>query len=252
MSEKTIAMIHGTLHAAIKQAVKDGIIKNNVCDSVKPPKTNEPKEEMHPLKDEQVGLFLRAIQGNPYAQLFYIALFTGMRESELIGLTWDCIDFEQKTIRIYRQLSREEIKGGKYIFTKLKNKRERTFSSPDSVMDALRKVKRQQAEWRLQCGECWQETNLVFTQEDGRHIFARTVYNNFKKIVKGIGLPEVRFHDLRHTYATLALQNGVNIKTVSTSLGHATVAFTMDKYAHVSQAMMRSGAEIMQRFIESL
>ena len=93
---------------------------------------------------------------------------------------------------------------------------------------------------------------FVFTNERGEHLVTYSVWRQFKQIVTKMNLPEIRFHDLRHTYATLALQNGVDVKTVSYNLGHATVAFTMDKYGHVSDAMMQDGAEKMQRFIESL
>ena len=252
LSEKSIMNFNGTLHTALQQAVDDKLIQSNVCDNVKPPRANKPKAEMHPLKDNQVGQFIQAIRGKTYEALFYTVLFTGMRESEAIGLSWDCIDFQSGTVHLYRQLKREEKKGGEYLFTTLKNRQERTFKPPLEVISILKNVKRQQAEQRLKCGECWKDTGLVFTQEDGSHIYARTVYNNFKSIVREIGLPEVRFHDLRHTYATLALQNGMDYKTLSNNLGHATVAFTMDKYGHVSEAMMQDGADKMQRFIESL
>lgn len=252
LSDKTISCIHGALHKMLQDAVTNEIIKENVCDKVHPPKTNTVKKEMHPLKDKQVPAFLEAIRGNSMEYLLYTALFTGARESELIGLTWDCIDFERGTIHLYRQLKRDRSRK-EYVFTSLKNRESRTFAPPDSVMKALQVVKRQQAEWQLKAGESWSNPNgLVFTNEIGDRLSTRTVYRAFKKIVDRMGLHEVRFHDLRHTYSVLALQNGMDYKTLSSNLGHATVAFTMDVYGHVSETMMLNGAQIMQRFIESL
>ena len=123
------------------------------------------------------------------------------------------------------------------------------------MFDILKKVKRQQTEWKLKYGlsSSWKnKDNLVFTYEDGSNVSTRTVYNNFKAIVSRMGIKEVRFHDLRHTFATLALQNGVDVKTVSSILGHSTVAFTMDKYTHISNIMMKNGAEKMGAYINAL
>lgn len=200
LSDKTISNLHGTLHSALQQAVDDGLIKESAANKVKPPRSGKPQEEMHPFKDEQVELFLQAAKGNQFEALYYVAMFTGMRQGEIIGLTWDCIDFQRGTIHLYRQLRREEKKGGKYRFTSLKNKEERTFQAPDSVLQMLKRVKLQQAENKLKAGSVWTNTELVFVKEDGSHVFARTVYENFKRIVRSIGLPQVRFHDLRHPY----------------------------------------------------
>ena len=236
----------------LQDAQTNELVKENVCDKVHPPKSNAVKIEMHPLKDNQIPAFLAAIKGNRFEHLFYTALFTAARESELIGLTWDCIDFQRGTIHLYRQLKRDRGQKG-YVFTSLKNRESRTFAPPASVMNALKVVKKQQAEWRLKAGECWSNPdNLVFTNEAGKHLCTFTVYSYFKKIVMALDLPEVRPHDLRHSYSVLALQNGMDYKTLSSNLGHATVAFTMDVYGHVSETMMHSGAEIMQRYIESI
>ena len=252
LSDKTISCIHGALHKMLQDAMTNELVKENVCDKVHPPKTNTVKQEMHPLKDQQVSAFLLAIKGTPFEPLFYTALFTGARESELIGLTWNCIDFERGTIHLYRQLKRDRAKK-EYVFTTLKNRESRTFAPPANVLTMLKAVRKNQAEWQLKAGECWNNTdNLVFTNEIGGHLCTFTVYNHFKRVMDGMGLHEVRLHDLRHTYSVLALQNGMDYKTLSHNLGHATVAFTMDVYGHVSETMMQNSAEIMQRYIESL
>lgn len=253
LSEKSVKNIRLVLHKALDQAIEDDQLKKNPCDRAKVPSYDDPPTEMRPLKDNEMPMFLQAIKGNQFEALFYVALFTGMRESELIGLTWDCIDFQHNTIHIYRQLRKTRGKKGQYVFTSLKNKQARTFSPPQNVMDMLRKVKIRQSEYRLKAGTSWLNTDeLVFTNDLGKHIATFTLYKHFKEIVAKIGLPEMRFHDLRHGYATLALQNGIDVKTVSNNLGHSTTAFTMDKYGHVTETMMKDSAEKMQRFIESL
>ena len=140
--------------------------------------------------------------------LFYVALFTGMRESELIGLSWDCVDWDHETIHLYRQLKRARGKGAPWVFTTLKNRQDRTFTVPHSVMAVLQKARRKQAEWKLSHGQLFQNTdNLVFTNELGEHLATHTVWKQFKQIVSQLGLPEVRFHDLRHPDVKQATKN---------------------------------------------
>ena len=252
LSDKSVRNLHGTLHKAMAKAVKEEYISKNPCEDLELPRSDAPKKEMRPLLDDELPIFLKKIVGDRMENLFYVAVFTGMRESELIGLSWDCIDFEHGSIHLYRQLSKGRRKGEGWSFTSLKNRQARTFSPPKGVLEALKRVKRQQAEWRLKSGNAWQDTNLVFTNEHGQHLSMCAIYSRFKAVVKLIGIPEMRFHDLRHTYATLAIQNGVDYKTLSATLGHATVAFTMDRYGHVSEAMRQDSANRMQAYIESI
>lgn len=252
LSDKSVRNLHGTLHNAMAKAVGEKYIAINPCEGVELPRSDTPQREMRPLKDNELPAFLRLIDGNRMENLFRVAVFTGMRESELIGLTWDCVDFEHGTLHLYRQLSKGRRKGESWMFTSLKNRQARTFSPPKEVFKVLMKVKRQQEEWRLGCGESWHDANLVFTNEVGQHLSMCSILYHFKQIVKSMNIPEMRFHDLRHTFATLALQNGVDYKTLSAMLGHATVAFTMDRYGHVSVTMMQNGADKMQAYIETI
>ncbi len=253
LSKKSVQNIRLVLSKALDKAVDDERIKKNPCLKTKVPAYNDPQKEMRPIKDDEIAAFLEAISGNEFENLFYVALFTGMRESEIIGLSWDCIDFEKGTIHLYRQFKRARGGDNCYTFSSLKNKQSRTFSVPKNVLDVLKKVRLHQSEQKLCAGTSWvNKENLVFTNALGEHVHTKTVYRRFKKVASDIGIPDLRFHDLRHSYATLALENGVDPKTVSTNLGHATVAFTLDKYGHVSQAMMDDSASKMQRFIESL
>lgn len=253
LSKKSVQNIRLVLSKALDKAVDDERIKKNPCLKTKVPSYDDPPKEMHPLEGDEITKFLAEIENSNFRNIFYIALFTGMRESELIGLSWDCIDFAKGTVHLYRQFKRDRGGNNCYAFSSLKNKQSRTFSVPTNVLETLKRVRVQQAEWKLAAGSSWENKHeLVFTNELGEHIHTKTLYRRFKKVAAAIGLPDLRFHDLRHSYASLALQNGVDPKTVSTNLGHATVAFTLDKYGHVTKAMMDDSAAKMQRFIESL
>ena len=251
LSAKSIHNMHSVLHEALVKAMKLGYIRTNVCDAVTLPRAQ--KVDMHPITGPNVKKFLEAIKGDPYEDLYYVTMFTGLREGEVLGLTWDCIDFAKSTMKVYRQLQRDRHRGGPYQFVPVKNSKTRIFMIPDNVKAVLLKVKREQAEKRLQYGSRWEnEESFVFTNESGHFLMYSTVYAHFKRCVKRIGIPETRFHDLRHTYATLALQQGVDVKTVSENLGHATVAFTLDVYGHVTEEMQKRSADLMQAYLEAL
>ena len=119
-------------------------------------------------------------------------------------------------------------------------------------MDLLRQQRNRQAEWRLRAGPAWEDSGLVFTNELGRHLLPYTVYNHFKRLAALIGRPDARVHDLRHSYAVAAIKSGDDIKTVQGNLGHATAAFTLDVYGHVTDQMKRESVDRMQKFIESV
>jgi len=254
LAEKTVINIRIAMHKSLDAAVEDKRIKCNPCTKyVKVPSYEEPPKEMRPLKDDEVPRFLKAISGHKYEAIYFVDLFTGMRESELVGLTWDCIDFDAGTIHLYRQYVRPRKAGEQYRFTKLKTKKTRTFTPPKSVMEVLGRIRKRQIEQKLLAGSSWNNPDgFVFTNELGRPLTIYTIYDRFKEIAAQIGIPELRFHDLRHSFATLSLQNGADPKTVSETLGHYSVAFTLDKYAHVSKTMMKNSAEKMEAYIRAL
>ena len=139
---------------------------------------------------------------------------------------------------------------GKMMFTSLKNHKERTIHPAPSVMEALRQAKEKQNRQRLLAGSSWDNVyDMVFTRDNGMFIRFKTLYVHFKAIVKRMGRPEVRFHDVRHTYATLSLQSHVDPKTLSEALGHATVAFTLDVYGHSNADMRQQAADQLERLI---
>ena len=250
LSAKTIRSLHGVLHKALQQAVLNGYIRVNPTDACKPPRVV--KKEIQPLDETQVSEFLKAIQGHPHEYLYKITLFSGMREGEILGLTWDCVDLEHGTLLIKQQLRREQQKGGKYYFSPPKNNKSRVLSLAPSVVQLFRLQKLKQNGMRLEAGNSWEENNLIFSNQTGGFLSYRTVYDCFKRIVDKIGSPSTRFHDLRHTYAVLAIKSGDDIKTVQENLGHATAAFTLDVYGHVTAQMKKDSADRMEQVIKSV
>lgn len=250
LSPKTVKNIHGVLHKALQQAVAIGYIRFNPADSCTLPRTT--KKELAPLDEEQSKAFLQAIQGQRYETLFTVTLFTGLREGEALGLTWDCVDFSKGTILVSKQLQREKKKNGAYIFAPLKNDKARTITPAPWVLQVLRTHRAKQAEQRLRAGPLWEDSGFVFTNELGRHLAIHTVYKDFKKAVAAIGRPDARFHDLRHSYAVAAIRAGDDIKTVQGNLGHATAAFTLDVYGHVTDQMKQASAARMEGYIKEV
>ena len=250
LSAKTVRNVHGVLHKALEQAVQVGYIRSNPASACKPPRAA--KAEIRPLDADQVSAFLKALQGHPHEYLYQVTMFTGLRQGEVLGLTWDCLDMERGTLLVKQQLRREQKKGGKYYFSLTKNNKIRVLTLAPSVVRLFRLQKIRQNGMRAKAGELWQETNLIFTNEMGDRLSYRTVYDCFKRVMVKIGAPSTRFHDLRHTYAVMAIQSGDDIKTVQENLGHATAAFTLDVYGHVTAQMKQASADRMEQFIQSV
>ena len=253
LSPKSCRNLHGVLHKLFNQAVLCGYIKSNPVSAVQLPRVE--KKEMHILSGADLTAFLNECKGKAYADLFFCDVFTGMRESEIIGLTWDCVDFDKGLIRIEKQLKRERKTGGsnEYTFDSCKNGKIRVISPAPAVFDCLRRERAKQAENRLKYGSSFSnDHNLVFTNEIGGHLSPVTVYGCFKRRVNAIGKPDVRFHDLRHSYAVLSIENNIDYKTISESMGHFSVAFTLDVYGHVSEKMRKESADRVQAFIDQI
>lgn len=251
LSAKTVKNIHGILHKALQQAVAAGLIRYNPADACALPRIE--KADIHPLDELETKDFLAAIQGHEFETLYTVTLFTGMREGEILGLSWDCVNFTAGTILVRQQLQREKKKDGAYVLVSLKNDKPRSISPAPWVMDVLRKHRAAQAAAQLRAGALWSNPdNLVFTNETGGHLVAWTVTKKFKRIVTSIGRPDARFHDLRHSYAVAAIRSGDDIKTVQGNLGHATAAFTLDVYGHVTDQMKQASAARMENYIKDV
>ena len=188
----------------------------------------------------------------PYEAVFLVILFTGLRQGEVLGLTWECVDFAAGTVLISKQLQKMRSGDRGYYLASTKSGKSRKLTPAPSVMKLLRHQQAIQAEWRLRAGAAWQDSGLVFTNKLGGHLMPHTVYQNYKKVVASIGRPDARFHDLRHSYAVAAIRGDDDIKTVQGNMGHATAAFTLDVYGHVTDQMKQASAARMEKFIQSV
>ena len=248
LSAKTVKNIHGILHKALQKAVTNGYIRFNPAADCELPRRIQ--KELQPLDEEQISAFMRFIKGSPYEDLYIVTLFTGMREGEVHGLLWDCVDLQKGTILINKQLQYVRSSRGQFRLVPTKNSKGRTITVAPYVVSTLRKVRLHQLENQLRYGECWENTGFVFTDDLGQHLKPQNTYREFKRIVSAMGTPNTRFHDLRHSYAVAAIRSGDDIKTVQENLGHATAAFTLDVYGHVTEQMKRESAARMEAFIK--
>lgn len=250
LSAKSVKNIHGVLHKSLNQAVKLCFIPTNPSDACELPRVE--KKEIKPLDEKEIVAFIDAIRGHKFERIYFIDLFTGMRQGEILGLSWDNVDFNKGIITVKHQLIRNK-NTGEYYFGPLKNDKARRITPAPTVMKALRAQRRAQAEYQLLAGSAWSNPdNLVFTNELGGHLVHVTVYKTFKTVASKIGVPEARFHDLRHSYAVTSLQAGDDLKTVQENLGHASASFTLDVYGHVTEKMKQDSANRMENFIQGL
>ena len=230
LSAKTVRNIHQIISSAMKLAQEQKLISTNPADGCALPRLEH--REMQTLPVEQLQSFLREARDSGVFELYYLELATGLRRGELLGLKWEDIDLERGDLRVRRQIARLN---GEVVEAPLKTKNAyRTLPLAEDtigVLEAQRK-KTGSSQW-------------VFPSTTGGPISPDSVLHMLHRVLKRAGLPRVRFHDLRHTFATLALQNGVDVKTVSGMLGHFSAGFTLDTYAHVTTASQRQAAKTM-------
>lgn len=238
LSPKSVKNIHGVLHKCLEVAMNNKYITENPAALTILPKCE--KAEIHPFTIKELNCFLNSIQNHSKRLLFTVAAFTGMRQGELIGLTWDCIDFDEGSIFVYRQLVKDKVKK-KYVFSSLKNSNPRKLYPAAVIMDLISAYKQKRP---------YPESPFVFNSDKGTHYTHAAVYNSFKKVVRKLGFADMRFHDLRHTYAVLSLQAGDDIKTLQYNMGHHSAAFTLDVYGHCQDDMKKKSAVKMGTFID--
>ena len=257
LSPKTIKCIHGVLHKVLAKAVELGYLQRNPADGCTLPEIELP--EVEPLSNIKTAEFLKAIKNDTYNQVYMLALFMGLRQGEILGLAWDCINWENNVITIKRQLIRKrdykiienaDDDDKKYKITTVKDKDARYICVDEEIMEIFRTRLKEQNEQRKRAGDLWYEPfpNLVFENEFGKNFAHSTVRKHFKKSVAEIGLPEERFHNLRHNYTSRALEAGDDVTTVQKNLGHATADFTLKVYAHgLEEAQIRSAKNMNDR-----
>jgi len=243
LSPRTVQYVHVTLHKALNQAVADGLIPRNATDAVKPPQVR--REEIHPLTPEQVKVLFEAVRGDRLEALYVLAVTTGLRQGELLGLKWDDVDMEAGTLSVRRTLT--TAKGGPVLSAPKTRGSRRTVKRSQTSLNALRGHLACQLEEIDRVGSLWRENGLIFASEVGEPLDRRALTMHlFKPLLMRARLPKIRFHDLRHTCATLLLSKNVNPKLVSEMLGHATIAITLDTYSHVLPTMQESAAKAME------
>jgi integrase len=238
----TVRLMHGILHKALEHAVKWGAVPRNVCKATTPPKPNP--EEIRPLDAEQARQFLEVARGDRLEALYVLAVTAGLRIGELLGLRWHDVDLDSADLRVRR--TKSTAKSGP-TFTAPKNGKGRSIKLTRHAVEALSSHRATQNAERLKAGSLWEDNGLVFATHGGKpldsHNVART---SFKPLLKKAGLPDIRFHDLRHTCATLLLSQGHHPKLVQELLGHASVAMTLDRYSHVLPGMGNQTAAAME------
>ena len=242
LSGSTVQKLHHVLHKGLGQAVKWHLIPRNPADDVKAP-TPSPKE-MHPLSADEARRLLEAARGDRLESFYVLAVHTGMRRGELLGLKWNDVDLENATVRVRRTLTRID-NGRRLALGPPKNKKSRrTIRLTERAVESLRShLERQLAEIEA-LGDLYKDQGLVFTTEAGTPINPSNLrQRSLGPLLKRAGLPQISFHDLRHTCASLLFQRNVHPKFVQELLGHASVAITLDTYSHMLPGMGGEAAD---------
>ncbi|HET8843502.1 MAG TPA: site-specific integrase, partial [Ktedonobacteraceae bacterium] len=251
----TIRYYHSVLHNALSVAVKWELVPRNVCDLTSPPRRE--RYEMQTLTLEQAQKLLDALSGHKWEALFKLALATGLRRGEVLGLKWQDIDFEASTLQVRRILSRVPTNTANrehvYVEAEPKTKRSRrSVVIAAFAREALEKHHTIQLEAKQKAGEYWQENDYVFCTTRGNHLNPNYVVDVLKKLLRNAGLPNIRFHDLRHSAATLLFKMKVHPKIVQELLGHSNISITLDIYSHVLPGMQEDAINSLDQAFKGL
>jgi integrase len=247
LSPTTVRSVHGMLHRALEDAERMGLIQRNVTEQIRAPRRNT--AEVQAMSEGQSVVFLEATQGDRWEALYVLALTTGMREGELLGLRWQDVDMDGRHPSLQVRMAVQEAEKG-YILAEPKTtySRRRIAITPTAV-DALHTHRVRQAEERLMLGPAWDASmDLVFPNAIGGLMIPHNLAKRgFKAILRRAALPDFHFHCLRHTAATLLLSQGVHPKVVSEMLGHADISITLRIYAHVTPTLQQAAVDVMER-----
>jgi integrase len=246
LAPATIHKLNAVIHKALKAAVDDGLIPRNAAAGLKLPKLS--REEIDPLSSEEARWLLEAVRGERLEALYVLAINTGMRQGELLALKWDDVDLGAGLIRVRRTLTKAD---AAYTTGEPKTKKSRrAIRLTSGAVSALRTHLDRQLEEMERMGSLYQPGGLVFATEVGTIINPSNLRNrSFKPLLKAANLRTIRFHDLRHTCATLLLSKNVNPKIVSEMLGHASVSITLDTYSHLMPDMQEKAAKALEEML---
>lgn len=257
LSPKTVKNIRGVLHAALEQARVNGIIKNNPTSKgmVKTPKVKS--RPYTPIEAETIAAFISNSEHkkSPYRRILLVMLLLGIREGEAIGLAWHKINWQDKTIKIDKQIQKSR-RTKDYQYQDTKEDDTRLLVMPQYVIDLLREEKAEQdkkIKAAKAAGVPWGNNwGLIFTRDDGRPLVAQTLYTNFKRRAREVGIPDTRVHDLRHQCATNMLEAGVDIDTTFRTMGHHDAKFTIEKYANATRGAKARAADKMDDYMRKI
>lgn len=243
LSHRTARYTHAVLRRALNQAERWGLVARNVAKLVDPPRA-QPHDILF-LTPEQARTLLDTVRDDRLAALYSVALSLGLRQGEILGLRWEDVDLERRTVTVRKQLQRID-RVPQLVDLKTRQSR-RTINLPAPLVQQLRAHRAQQAQERLQLGQDWHDWGLVFCSTIGTPLEPRNLVRLFKAHLQRAGLPDVRFHDLRHSCASFLIAQGVNPRIVMETLGHSQIGLTMNTYAHVFLDAQRQAAEAMER-----
>jgi integrase len=248
LSPRSVGIVHEVLRNALNTAVRWGLVARNVAASVSSPTYRRP--EMRTLTVQQAGQLVISVRGTRFEALYVAALGLGLRQGEILGLTWADIDLDNGALRVQRSIQRID---GKLQFADLKTDRSRrSLRLPPTVVAALRVQRLRQLEERLRAADRWVDNDLVFASHLGRPLDGRYVLRAFTRAVEAAGLPRMRFHDLRHSCASILLSQGVSPRVVMEILGHSQISLTLDTYAHVVPELREDAASRMDRVLSGV
>lgn len=249
LSPQSVHHIRAVLRTALNRGVRWGLIPRNVAALAEPPRVEQYDATF--LNVEEARAFLDAARGDRLEALYTVALSLGLRQGEALGLRWDCVDLDRRALHVTRAMQRIPGQGLQLVEPKTKRSR-RTLVMPEGVARSLRAHRARQLEDRMRAGELWQDHGLIFATAVGRPLAGGVVVNgSFRRITRAAGSPSgLRFHDLRHSCASLLLAQGIAARTVMDVLGHSTLAMTT-RYQHVASELMSEAASAMDRALGS-
>jgi len=255
LAPQTVTNIRTVLRSALTQAMKWSLVSRNSAALVNAPRI--PHKRIEPLDPEHARKLLETARGGRYEAIYVVALTLGMRRGEVLGLRWSDVDFDGRAIRVNQSMQRlstgSSDKGKKSELQATETKTDgsrRTIALPASVERALRAHRARQAQDRLVAGMSWKDQDLVFTNRSGRAIEPILLHRDYKVLLQKACLPTtLRFHDLRHSAASLLLAQGVHPRAIMELLGHSSITVTMNVYGHVMPAMMRDAADKMDAIL---
>ena len=244
LSARTVSLTHSVLHSALSQALRWNLVARNPADAVDPPRTQ--RREFRTLALEEAERLLEGARSDRLYALYVLALTCGLRQAELLGLRWIDVDPDRAILAVRQQALR--VRGGWTFGEPKTGKGRRTVTLPALTVEALRLHRLRQSQEKLRLGPAWDDLGLVFANLIGRPIEKQNLLRrSFWPLLERTGLPHIRFHDLRHTAATLLLEQGVHPKVVQERLGHSTISVTMDTYSHVMPTLQREAADELDR-----